>query len=306
MDATLAGRLARGEVVALDGGLATTLAGRGHDLSGALWSARLLVDDPGALRSVHAAFLEAGADVVTAASYQVASRSLANAGLDPGDTDLLLARSVLLAREAAALHRTDAGYRGLVAASVGPYGAVLGSGAEYRGGYGIGVDELRRFHAPRIDALLEAGPDVLACETLPSGDEVRAIADLLDGLGSPAWVSLTVAADGTTTPEGQPLLDAIGPLLGVDEVLAVGVNCCDPAAATRALDILGVTGLPLVSYPNVTARWDETSGSWVRRDGPAPNLDGWVAAGARLVGGCCGTAPEDLTRLLAGVARHHP
>ncbi len=297
MDNTLAGRLARGEVVALDGGLATTLARGGHDLAGALWSARLLLDDPDAVRSVHATFLDAGADVVTTASYQLSSRSLAAAGLDPGDADVLLARSVVLAREAAAPHRNGNGERALVAASVGPYGAALGGGAEYRGRYGIGVAELRSFHAPRLDALLEAGPDVLACETLPSGDEVRALADLLRGVGVPAWVSVSVGPDGATTPEGQPLRDALAPALEVDGVLAVGVNCCLPEIAERALHELAGVDRPLVVYPNVGERWDTESGSWVRFDAEVPDPTPWLSAGAHVVGGCCGSSPDDIAAL---------
>lgn len=297
MDGTLAGRLARGEVVALDGGLATTLARRGHDLSGALWSARLLIDDPEAIRDAHRAFLDAGADVVTTASYQLAARSLALAGLDPGDADVLLARSVALAREAVGSQRNGAGLPGLVAASLGPYGAVLGGGAEYRGAYGLEVAELRSFHAPRLDALLEAGPDVLACETLPSGDEVRAITDLLHDTGAAAWVSVTVGADGTTTPEGQPLRDALAPALEVDEVLAVGVNCCAPELATRALAELARADRPLVVYPNVGERWDASTDSWVRFDADVPDPTPWLSSGALLIGGCCGTDPDDLARL---------
>lgn len=293
MDDTLVARLARGGVVRLDGGLATTLARGGHDLGGALWSARLLVDDPAAIRAVHAAFLDAGAQVVTTASYQLAAASLAAAGQDPDAATDLLARSVALAREAVASH--DGG--GLVAASVGPYGAVLGGGAEYRGRYDLDVDGLRRFHAPRLEALLAAGPDVLACETVPSGAEIRALADLLRGSDVPAWLSLSVAADGNTTPEGQPLLEALAPALAVDEVVAVGVNCCAPATAARALVALASVEVPLVVYPNVGDRWDPAAGAWIRTAAGVPDPAPWLAAGARIVGGCCGTDPDDIAAL---------
>lgn len=281
----------------LDGGLATTLADRGHDLSGALWSARLLVEDPEAIIAVHAAFLAAGAEVLTCASYQLAASSLAAAGLDPRDCDRLLARSVELARHAAARDAEDAGPAALVAASVGPYGAVLGGGAEYRGEYEIDRDALRSFHGPRIDALVEAGPDLIACETIPSGDEVAALTGLLAGRGVAAWVSMTVGPDGTTTPEGRPLVDALAPAAELDEVVAIGVNCCPPELAGPALETLGGMGVPLVVYPNIGARWDSAAGRWLREDVEVPDPTPWVEAGARLIGGCCGTGPEDLARL---------
>lgn len=293
------GRLAHGRIVLLDGGLATTLADAGHDLSGALWSARLLVEDPDAIVATHTAFLAAGAEVITTASYQLASRSLSHAGLDPGDADSLLARSVALARRAIAAFDTNGEPPAIVAASVGPYGAVLGGGAEYRGDYGVARDALRAFHAPRLDALAEAGPDLLACETLPSGDEVAALAELIPGLGVPAWVSVTVGPDGTTTPEGQPLREALAPALDVDEVVAIGVNCCLPKLADQALRELDGIDRPLVAYPNIGARWDDTARSWAREPTPIPDPEPWVAAGARLVGGCCGTGPDDLAQLSA-------
>jgi len=282
----------------LDGGLATSLAERGHDLRGALWSARLLVEEPDAIVGVHAAFLAAGAEVVTTSSYQLAAGSLSAAGFDPGGTDELLTLSVRLAREAVARHgaqRSDTA--ALVAASVGPYGAVLGDGAEYRGRYGLDRRALAAFHAPRVDPLVEAQPDLLAFETIPSGDEVAAIADLLRGTGLPAWVSVTVGPGGATTPEGQPLAEALAPALTVDEVVAVGVNCCPPQLAPRAVASLSGLDRPLVVYPNLGARWDGSEAGWVR-DGSAPPDPGpWLDAGARIVGGCCGTGPDDLSAL---------
>ena len=302
MDRTALTRLARdGEDAAttllLDGGLATTLADRGHDLSGALWSARLLVEDPEAIIAVHAAFLAAGAEVLTCASYQLATSSLAAAGLDPRGCDRLFVRSVELARQAVAHHASASNRPAFVAASVGPYGAVLGGGTEYRGEYESDRDALRSFHGPRIDALVEAGPDLIACETIPSGDEVAALAGLLAGSGVPAWVSMTVGPDGTTTPEGQPLTDALAPAAELDEVVAIGVNCCPPELAGPALATLGGVGVPLVVYPNIGARWDGAAGRWLREDVEVPDPTPWVEAGARLVGGCCGTGPQDLARL---------
>ncbi len=320
MDSSFLPLLARRAPVRLDGGLATSLEERGHQLTDALWSARLLLDAPDELVAVHGAFLAAGADVVSTASYQLAARSLAAAGRDPGLEAPLLTRSVELARQAVTDHAepapqpatdhldvagmdvADAGGP-CVAASVGPYGAVLGGGAEYRGRYGCTVDDLVAFHAPRVEALVAAGPDVLACETLPSGDEVAALAQVLRGTGIPAWVSVTPGADGRTTPEGQPLADALAPIRDVDEVVAVGVNCCPPERVAPALDALAVLEQPLLTYPNLGARWDAAHGWW-RADGDreviARAVPTWLERGVRLLGGCCGTSPDDV-RWLGGL-----
>jgi homocysteine S-methyltransferase len=291
-------------VVVLDGGLATTLAGRGVDLSGPLWSARLLRDDPAAIVAAHRAFLAAGAEVVTTASYQLSAPGLAAVGADPGELADLQSRSVALAREAVAAERSAAGtaVRVRVAASVGPYGAVLADGSEYRGGYGLTVAALRTFHADRLASQVAAAPDLLAVETIPSGAELAALAPLLAETGLPAWVAVRPGEDGTTTPEGEPLLDALAPVLAVDTVTAVGVNCCDPGTATRALEVLGAaTDRPLVVYPNLGDRWDPAAGRW--RSGTdrfdAATVARWRRAGARLIGGCCGTGPDHLRRLVA-------
>jgi homocysteine S-methyltransferase len=316
-------------VVVLDGGLATTLEAAGHDLSGPLWSARLLRDDPQAIVDAHRSFLDAGAEVITTASYQLSARGLAAVGADPAEAARLLARSVELAREAVAAHAATTSPSAStatsppalrvapsastatspsalrVAASVGPFGAVLADGSEYRGGYQVGVDELEAFHAPRVAALVAADPDLLAVETIPSGAELEALARVLGDLEVPAWVSVTLGADGITTPEGQPLLEALAPVLELDAVVAVGVNCCPPELATKALALLGpAVEHPLVVYPNVGDTWDAGARRWVAGPGGDARAEvaAWHRSGARLIGGCCGTTPDHLRRLVAAIA----
>lgn len=302
---------APGGPVRLDGGTATELERAGHDLDDALWSARLLVDDPSAVTAVHRSFLEAGAEVVTTASYQLAAASLASAGRDPEQADALLARSVAVARAAvdgfvAAGGTTRDGRRPLVAASLGPYGAVLADGSEYRGGYALSEAELARFHAPRVAALLSAGADALAVETVPTAVELAALARVLVGAPAPIYASVTLGSDGRTTAEGQPLATAFEPLVALDEVVAVGVNCCPPALVLPALHELAPLGRPLVAKPNIGRRWDPLARRWVEpedgraRSAPHDHVAAWVAAGARLVGGCCGTDPQRLRRLAEG------
>jgi homocysteine S-methyltransferase len=277
----------------LDGGLATLLEARGHDLSSELWSARLLRDDPEAVVAAHGEFYAAGAQVATTASYQASFPGFAALGLDAGTAAELMRRSVELARRARDEHRPD----GWVAASVGPYGAFLADGSEYRGDYDLSVDALRAFHRPRLEVLADSGADVLALETIPCLAEVEALCAELDGVGVEAWLSLS--ADGDRTRAGEPLAEAWAMAADVPEIVAVGVNCCVPRDVVTALG--GADG-PLVAYPNSGQGWDAVRRTWTGESAfDAGAVDDWLAAGARLVGGCCRVGPADIARVAAGV-----
>ncbi len=292
----LAAALASGPVV-LDGGLSNQLADQGQDLAGDLWTARLLADDPSTIRAAHAAYLAAGARVLITASYQATFEGFARRGADRAQAAALLRRSVALARSAAT-GRDDV----WVAASVGPYGAMLADGSEYRGRYGLTVAELERFHRPRIEALAEAGPDVLALETVPDTVEAEAMLRAAEGTGVPVWLSYSV--QGETTRAGQPLEDAFRLAAGLPQVIAVGVNCCTVSDAARAIPLArAATGKPVVVYPNSGEEWDATSRSW--RGGPSFDpaaADDWYADGARLIGGCCRVGPRAIAALAARLA----
>jgi homocysteine S-methyltransferase len=281
--------------------LATSLESRGHDLSGALWSARLLADDPGAIEAAHGAFFRAGADVATTASYQASFTGFAAHGIGPEETTQLLRRSVSLARAARAA-LTD-GRRRWVAASVGPYGAALADGSEYRGRYGLTVGELAGWHRPRLEVLDSAGADVLALETIPDADEAQALVAALDGLATPAWLSYSIA--GARTRAGQPLTEAFAVVADAPQVVAVGVNCCDPVDVAPAIATAReVTGKPVFVYPNSGEGWDAAARRWTGRSRfPAADAAQWVARwvtlGAAGVGGCCRVGPAEI----AAVAR---
>lgn len=287
----------RGHVV-LDGGLATALEEAGHRLDDSLWSARLLVDDPEAIVRAHRTFVEAGADVAITASYQASHDGFAALGLRPEETDRLLARSVDLAREAGAT---------VVAASVGPYGAFLADGSEYTGAYGVGAPVLERFHRRRLETLAGAGPDVLACETIPSIGEVAVLLDLLTTLrvAAPAWISVT-CGDGRTLRDGSSIREVGRLCQGHPGVVAVGVNCTAPGDVGPALaELAAATTLPLVAYPNSGEVYDASSKSWSGdRSGKRwlANVDGWYEAGARVIGGCCRVGPATIMELRARLA----
>src|SRR3954447_3564319 len=293
----LATALADGPVV-LDGGLATELERRGHDLGSALWSARLLADDPAAVAQAHRAFLDAGAQVVTTASYQASFEGFAAEGLEAAETRDLLRRSVTLARQAVAETVPD-GRPAWVAASVGPYGAALADGSEYTGAYGemLTVPALRRFHHDRLAVLVDAGADVLALETLPALAEVEALVAEVDGLGVPAWLSVTTVTDAdgrVVTRRGEPAEEAFGVARDAEPVLAVGVNCTDPEGVLPAVRLAAeVTGKPVVAYPNSGERWDAVRRCWTGPSHFRPQVvTAWFDAGARLIGGCCRVTPD--------------
>lgn len=286
--------------VVLDGGLATLLEEHGHDLSSDLWSARLLRDDPAAIERAHREFFTAGADVATTSSYQVSFEGFGAEGADRDQVERLLRRSV----ELAAAARDAVAPDGWVAASVGPYGAVLADGSEYRGDYDLDVAGLRAFHRPRLDVLASTvgeHADLLAIETVPCMAEVEAVLAELDGSGVPAWLSLSTA--NGLTRAGEPIGEAFAMAADVAEVVAVGVNCSSPADAGAAVPVAGAHG-PAVVYPNSGQGWNAATRSWEGRSAFDPaDVAAWVAAGARLVGGCCRVGTADITALRATLAR---
>ncbi|MEI7743724.1 MAG: homocysteine S-methyltransferase [Chloroflexota bacterium] len=296
----------------LDGGLATQLEAQGADLSDELWSARLLVEDPGAIAAAHLAYYRAGARVATTASYQATFEGFAGRGISHDEAAVLLRRSVQLAVESRVAAAGE-GIRGplFVAASVGPYGAMLADGSEYRGNYGRSVAELAAFHRERLAVLASAGPDVLAVETIPEVEEAVAVASLLPEVapGIPAWISFS-CADGGRLRSGAPVEEAVAALAGAPGVVAIGFNCTSPEFADELVGRFhAASGLPVVVYPNSGEGWDAANRCWT---GTGARVDAaaaarWRTAGAGLVGGCCRVTPpqiEDLGAGLAAAGRH--
>src|ERR1700761_6120569 len=250
---SMAFALADDTVLVADGGLATELEARGHDLSDSLWSARLLMDAPQEITAAHLAFFRAGAEIATTASYQASFGGFAARGLSRGNAVRLMRRSVELAQAARDQVAGDGRTR-WVAASVGPYGAALADGSEYRGRYGLSVAALVAWHRPRLEILAGAGADLLALETVPDVEEAEALVGLVRSVGVPAWLSYTI--DGTRTRAGQALADAFAMAAGVPEIVAVGVNCCAPGDVLPAIGPARETGKPVIVYPNSGERWD--------------------------------------------------
>jgi homocysteine S-methyltransferase len=306
----LAPFLERRGAAVLDGGLATELESRGLVLDDPLWSARALIDAPEMLAAVHRDYLEAGADVISTATYQATLAGLTARGLDAAESRRVLLSGVALARterDAFWERRGRGGDRArpLVAASIGSYGAFLADGSEYRGDYGLDVDALADWHRPRLRILEEGGADLLAFETLPSLVEVEAIVRLLaETAGPPAWISLQ-ARDPESLADGAPVEAAAAAAERCSRVVAVGVNCVAPPLV---LPLVGrcasASGKSLVAYPNHGDAWDAAARRWIPC-GADPDFGelarGWRAAGVRLIGGCCRTTPADIRAIAAAL-----
>jgi homocysteine S-methyltransferase len=282
-------------VVVLDGGLATQLEAQGHDLRDSLWSARLLRDGPEEIIAAHRAFFDVGADVAITASYHASYPGFAKVGIDEDEATRLFALSVELARRAQPADRPT-----LVAGSVGLYGVVWADGTEYTGDYSRATDDdIAEEQRRRIRALTRDGPDLLAIETIPSGREAMILAELLTELpGVEAWVTFC-CRDEHHLSDGTPIDEAVRAVTRTGRLAAVGVNCTPPPYVESLLiDARAVTDLPLVAYPNWGRVWDGTTSELVEGTGvlefSIDLLDRWHAAGARVIGGCCGIGPEGI------------
>jgi homocysteine S-methyltransferase len=301
-------------VLVIDGALATELERRGCDLKDDLWSAKILLENPEKIKQVHADYFKAGADCAITASYQATVEGLSRRGLNEQEALALIQKSVRLAVEARDEFWADESNRvgrsrPFVAASVGPYGAFLADGSEYRGNYGLTESELMDFHRPRMKALIESGADLLACETIPCLIEAQALVKLLDEFqGIQAWISFS-CRDETHVSEGQRLQDCVKAVETSPFVAAVGVNCTSPKFIPSLIaEARKTTEKPILVYPNSGESYDASRNDW---DGQpvyesfSDEAREWRKAGARLIGGCCRTTPEDIQGI-ASWARSAP
>jgi homocysteine S-methyltransferase len=290
----------------LDGGMASELEYQGANIDGPLWSAHVLEDAPEKVIAVHRAYIEAGAQCVETASYQVSRIGYAEFGLTPERADAALLRAVELARTTAA---EFPGHRIVVAASLGPYGAALHNGAEYHGNYGCSFEALVEFHRERIRVLAEAGanaPDLLAFETLPSLEEAEAICEALAPWPKlAAWFSFT-CKDGEHVAHGELLADCAAAVARFPQTVAIGVNCTQPALIPSLIvELRRATDKPVVVYPNSGEGWDAAARYWTGTGDPASfgaRAAEWFAAGAQIVGGCCRTRPAHIRLVAEAVA----
>ena len=302
----IARNLEKYPLLVLDGAFGTELARRGFDTNDELWSAKALFEKPELVEAVHRDYYEAGADVSTSASYQATVEGFEKKGFTREQATELIVRSVRLVQQARdAFWQQKAKRAGrpqpLAAASVGPYGAYLADGSEYRGDYRASRAELSDFHAERLDILVAAEPDILACETLPLLDEALAIlADLHLYPDMGAWISFS-CKDEAHTCGGDAIADCARLLDKERQVTVIGVNCTVPQyVADLIRNIRAHTTKPVVVYPNTGETYDAVTKTW--HGSPTPYRDfvrQWYEAGARLIGGCCRTTPDDIRGIAA-------
>jgi homocysteine S-methyltransferase len=288
----------------MDGGLATELEARGFDIGTELWSAALLRSNPSAIVDVHRAYLEAGAEIIACASYQASRQRFMSLGLSEEEADDLMVGSVELtctARKQFLDAHPETTYTPIVAASVGPYGAVLHDGSEYTGNYSIDQTGLHDFHETRLQLLDQSYADVLACETIPNRIEARVLGELLKKARLPAWVSFS-CGDDRRISDGTPLREVSSLFRDHPRVLALGINCTAPHLIRPLIGEIrkAVPGKAIIVYPNSGEIYDVSTKSWfgtARPDECTAAAQSWRDAGAKIIGGCCRVGPEHITAI---------
>lgn len=295
-------------VLILDGGFGSELVQAGHDLSSPLWSAAILQQDPQAISDLHLAYLEAGAQCIISASYQLSLPGAAALGISAQETRELLLASVQLAKSACAAFvasHSELNFDPLIAASIGPYGAYLADGSEYCGDYAVNDETLRQFHRQRLEWLDQSGADILACETIPSLQEAEVLAALLETARTPAWVSFA-CKNHHQLNDGHSLQQAAALFADHPTVFAIGVNCTSPNyIETLVAEIKqGAGDKAIVVYPNSGESYNAGNKTWSGTVTPlecATAAKRWRLAGARLIGGCCRMGPDHIREIAAAL-----
>jgi homocysteine S-methyltransferase len=304
---TFAALLSAGGPVVIDGGLATQCEAMGCNIDGKLWSGVLLRDDPLSIVAANRAYLDAGAQIITTASYQASRHGFMLEGATAEEADRLIQSSVTLARQARDefLRDNPGAETPLIAASIGPYGAALHDGSEYTGDYDISADELRQFHLERLELLDTSDIDLLACETIPSAAETLVLSELLRDAHNSSWISFS-CRDATHLADGTPLIEAAGLFAEHPRVLAVGVNCVPPDMVVPLIATLreAAPEKSIVVYPNSGEVYRVEDNTWVGTATPLQcehAANDWVRAGATIVGGCCRIGPGQIAAMAQSV-----
>lgn len=294
----------------IDGALATEMEKRGADLHDSLWSAKYLIEAPERIEAVHLDYLLAGADVLITASYQASIPGFMARGMSRTEAYHLIQTSVEIARRARdtwcatqGTHTTR--WLPLIAGSVGPYGAYTADGGEYRGNYGLSAAQLREFHLPRIDALVAAGVDFIACETIPDLFEATVLAEILaEYPDTQAWMSFSCGS-GESTFAGQSIKEVAQTMAQYPHILAIGANCTAPQYIPAIITTLRAhSNQAIVVYPNSGEQYDAQSNTWsgiATCDDYVQAAQHWYALGAHAIGGCCRTDPVTIAAVRAAL-----
>ena len=278
-------------ITKLDGGLSTALENNGNKLTTSLWTGELILAKPSEITKAHLDFIDAGSEIIITSSYQISYLGCSKRGWSESKTDQALRGSTQLAKDAV----TASGKVIKVAASIGPYGAALADGSEYKGNYGITKSFLKDFHARRLEVLISTSPDLLALETMPDTFEVEVLLELLSDCPIPYWVSYSCKA-GNQTNAGQSFTEAVSL---AKNAMAVGINCTAPELITDLL--LSAEGIkPFVVYPNSGRSWNAKTKEWEGSSEAGFDdllVKSWISAGAQIIGGCCGIGADEILNL---------
>lgn len=303
-------------IVVLDGGFSTQLSCHvGHVIDGdPLWSARFLHTHPEEVINTHLDFLRAGADLIITNTYQASVEGfMEHLGLTQQQSYELIIRGAELAKRARTLYLEEYqdyiqnGQVPLVVGSIGPFGAHLHDGSEYDGSYAdtTSIETMREWHRPRIQALVEAGVDLLALETIPCQEEAEMLCDLLREFPNmKAWLAFS-CKDNQSIAHGESFQKVAKKCWesNPDQLVAVGVNCCAPSYVANLLkgfnDDRPHAPIPLIVYPNSGEKYNPQIG-WIDRDkceAVEVFIQQWLDLGVRYVGGCCRTYAADVSRI---------
>ncbi|ULG74649.1 homocysteine S-methyltransferase [Macrococcus brunensis] len=285
------------EIILLDGGFGTTVEQFGYDVNHPLWSSNLIESNPEAVYQVHQAFVDAGAEIILTNTYQAAIQSFINMGLNYQDARNYLKKAVEIARRAAKENT-------IIAGSLGPYGAMLGNGAEYTGDYIISEQDYIDYHKERLDILIEAGISVFAFETIPNLEEIKAVKKLLEEYEEiEAWLSVTLN-DSTHLSDGTQLDEVIETVNAIPNVLAFGINCTSIKVIDEAVDkLIKQSSKDIILYPNGGRKYDASNKVWIG-DEEQSLLEAavrWKDKGVKFIGGCCQVGPDDIKELKASL-----
>ena len=278
-------------MIKLDGGLSTALENNGNKLNTSLWTGEMIRTNPGEIIKAHLDFINAGAQIIISSSYQLSFAGCSKRGWSDEQTQSALIKSTQLAKDAV----LASGKEVKVAASIGPYGAHLADGSEYKGNYKVSKSIIKDFHAQRLAVLLSTNPDLLALETMPDTFEVEVLLDLLKDSPVPFWISYS-CKEGNQTNAGQSFQAAVDL---AKEAMAVGINCTRPELITDLLRSAS-SSKPFIVYPNSGRVWDAKHKVWTGSGSAGFSdqlISEWVGAGAQIIGGCCGIGSTEIEKL---------
>lgn len=290
-----------GRPLVLDGGLSNQLEAQGCSFHSNLWTGHVLIHQQDHIVNAHAAYLDAGADIITTATYQTSMTGLTDAGYGPSAQKIIQSGAALARKAISQSQSTDR----LVAGSVGPFGAYLADGSEYHGDYDVSNTMLREFHKATLDVITDSEIDLIACETIPSYDEAAVLSQLLTVYHLPVWVSFS-CADGATLRDGTPVEQCAQLFKDHPTVFAVGINCTNPEHVTELIPrLVFASEKQIVVYPNAGSVYDANRKSWGQE--ASFNMQSavaeWIVKGAYIIGGCCQVGPDTIQQIATLVSQ---